>query len=403
MPKKDKSIKNIRRFDQIAINVNDRVQPDEVNVDHYVGLEHLDPDSLKIRRWGSPDDVGATKLRFKKGDIIFGRRRVYQRKLAVAEFDGICSAHAMVLRPKTDVVLPEFLPFFMQSDLFMNRALEISVGSLSPTINWKTLAKQEFALPPLEEQRRIAELMIKVTRLEQALEETKRKLEILAISTFEELIGLQFMKSDSEDVGKNSKYFGAVPSDWNEKQLNLLCLVITDGEHSTPKREESGIPLLSARNVFDGYLDLEDVDYISDETFTRLSKRVLPQMGDVLLTCSGTIGRACAVPKNLNFAMVRSVALIRPDPEKLDHQFLELFLWSRYAKRQIDSLTQQTAQGNLFQKAIRKIRLPLFSLEKQAEIVNSIQVQLNAQRKIHYRETEIKNFRKRMLETSLAI
>ncbi|MCA9974256.1 MAG: hypothetical protein KC413_00845, partial [Anaerolineales bacterium] len=110
------------RFDQIAKNVNERVEPGGVDVDHYVGLEHLDPDSLKIRRWGSPDDVGATKLRFKKGDIIFGRRRVYQRKLAVAEFDGICSAHAMVLRPKTDVVLPEFLPFFMQSDLFMNRA-----------------------------------------------------------------------------------------------------------------------------------------------------------------------------------------------------------------------------------------------------------------------------------------
>ena len=77
---------------------------------------------------------------FEKGDIIFGRRRAYQRKLGVAEFDGICSAHAMVLRSKPEVVLPEFLPFVMQSDLFMNRAVEISVGSLSPTLIWKTLA-----------------------------------------------------------------------------------------------------------------------------------------------------------------------------------------------------------------------------------------------------------------------
>ncbi len=88
---------------------------------------------------------------FEKGDIIFGRRRAYQRKLGVAEFDGICSAHAMVLRSKPEVVLPEFLPFVMQSDLFMNRAVEISVGSLSPTINWKTMAIQEFVLPPLPE------------------------------------------------------------------------------------------------------------------------------------------------------------------------------------------------------------------------------------------------------------
>jgi len=144
------------RFDQIAVNVADRAEPVDVDVDYYVGLEHLDSDSLKIRRWGQPSDVGATKLLFRKGDIILGRRRVYQRKLAVAEFDGICSAHAMVLRPRTDAVLPQFLPFFMQSDLFMSRALEISVGSLSPTINWRTLARQEFALPPLGEQRRIA-------------------------------------------------------------------------------------------------------------------------------------------------------------------------------------------------------------------------------------------------------
>jgi type I restriction enzyme S subunit len=150
------------RFDQMATNVTDRVDnPAEAVVERYVGLEHLDTDSLTIRRWGVPTDVEATKLLFRAGDIIFGRRLAYQRKLAVADFDGICSAHAMVLRAKREVVLPEFLPFFMQSDLFMNRALDISVGSLSlsPTINWKTLAMQEFALPPLEEQRRIAELL----------------------------------------------------------------------------------------------------------------------------------------------------------------------------------------------------------------------------------------------------
>ena len=102
------------RFDEIAILVNDKiVDPSKANVDRYVGLEHLDSDSLKIRRWGAPTDVESSKLVFKSGDIIFGKRRVYQRKLAVADFDGICSAHALVLRPKSDVVLPEFLPFFM--------------------------------------------------------------------------------------------------------------------------------------------------------------------------------------------------------------------------------------------------------------------------------------------------
>ena len=155
-------------FGDMATCVNDRIDnPADAGVERYVGLEHLDSDSLTIRRWGVPSDVSATKLRFQAGDIIFGRRRVYQRKLGVADFDGICSAHALVLRENPEVVLPEFLPFFMQTDIFMDRAKSISVGSLSPTINWTTLAEQEFALPPLGEQSRIADVLSAVTEASQ--------------------------------------------------------------------------------------------------------------------------------------------------------------------------------------------------------------------------------------------
>jgi hypothetical protein len=126
-------------FAAFAESVNERVEPADAAEDIYVGLDDLDSGDLHIRRWGKGSDVIGTKLRFRKGDIIFGRRRAYQRKLAVTEMDGICSAHAMVVRAKPEVVLPEFLPFLMMSDKFMNRAVEISVGSLSPTINWTTL------------------------------------------------------------------------------------------------------------------------------------------------------------------------------------------------------------------------------------------------------------------------
>jgi hypothetical protein len=106
----------------------ERAEPKDAQEEIYVGLEHLDPQCLHIRRWGKGSDVIGGKLRFRKGDIIFGKRRAYQRKLAVAEFGGICSAHAMVIRARPDKVLPEFLPFLMMSDRFMNRAVEISVG-----------------------------------------------------------------------------------------------------------------------------------------------------------------------------------------------------------------------------------------------------------------------------------
>lgn len=147
------------KFGDVAQNVVERADPAHTEADVYVGLEHLDSDTLHLHRWGHPSDVIGEKLVFKKGDIIFGKRRAYQRKLAIAEFDGICSAHAMVLRPKPERVWPDFFPFFLQTDVFMNRAIEISVGSLSPTINWGTLRDQEFALPPINEQKRIAELL----------------------------------------------------------------------------------------------------------------------------------------------------------------------------------------------------------------------------------------------------
>lgn len=156
----DRSTWRTVKFGEIAENVNDRVDdPKSAGVSRYVGLEHLDPGSLTVTRWGTPDQVEATKLRFKPGDVIFGRRRAYQKKVARADFEGICSAHAMVLRAKPGVVDPDFLPVFLSSDYFLNRAIRISVGSLSPTVNWKTLAAQEFELPPLADQRRIADLL----------------------------------------------------------------------------------------------------------------------------------------------------------------------------------------------------------------------------------------------------
>lgn len=147
------------RFDEMVQNISERVEPSQTDLDVYVGLEHIDPDSLHIKRHGHPSDVEGTKLRFYKGDIIFGRRRAYQRKTALATTDGICSAHAMVLKAKEDVIDPLFLPFLFHSKSFIDMAITISVGGLSPTINWKDIAKQEFLLPPKPKQKRLAALL----------------------------------------------------------------------------------------------------------------------------------------------------------------------------------------------------------------------------------------------------
>jgi len=155
----DKSSWETKSFGAMIDSITNRIDnPSESGVDRYVGLEHLDPGSMTVNRWGTPDQVEATKLIFNKGDVIFGRRRAYQKKVSMADFTGICSAHALVLRGKPGLIDPLFLPVFLSSDIFLDRAIKISVGSLSPTVNWKTLATQEFSFPPIKQQAEIAKV-----------------------------------------------------------------------------------------------------------------------------------------------------------------------------------------------------------------------------------------------------
>lgn len=176
-------------FEQIAFNISERVQPQETECEIYVGLEHLEPENLKIERKGKPEDVKGVKLKIYEGDIIFGKRRAYQRKVAVADFDGICSAHSMVLRTNETKIEKNLLPFFMQSDAFMNRAVQISEGSLSPTIKWKVLKTQEFTIPKLEKQKKIAETFIHFDKVISEIRQQKETLKNLKFKLLNEILG----------------------------------------------------------------------------------------------------------------------------------------------------------------------------------------------------------------------
>ena len=167
------------RFDKVAINISERVEPKKTLLTTYVGLDHLDADNLAIERTGTPDEVTGTKLKIYKGDIIFGKRRAYLRKIAVAHFDGIASAHSMILRANQNNIEKDFLPYFMQSNAFMSRAVQISEGSLSPTIKNSTLAKQEFTLPKKEKQKELVSVFKQFDTTMQQLKQQKTTLKNL--------------------------------------------------------------------------------------------------------------------------------------------------------------------------------------------------------------------------------
>lgn len=158
---------------------------------------------------------------------------------------------------------------------------------------------------------------------------------------------------------------------WNIKTFDELSYLITDGEHATPRRTVEGIYLLSARNILDHSIQLVDVDYIDQKEFERIAKRVIPQEGDVLISCSGSVGRCCSVPPDLKFQMVRSVALIR-FKEEINPVFAEYMITSDYLQEQINSSKTASSQANLFQGKIKGLKGIVPPIELQNQFANFV-------------------------------
>jgi type I restriction enzyme S subunit len=226
-------------------NIVEKIVPKDSDLTHYIGLEHLDSGSLHIKRFGDPSTLSGDKLKIYKGDIIFAKRNAYLKRAAVAEFDAIASAHSMVLRANPEVVLPEFLPFFMMSEVFWTKAIEISVGSLSPTINWKTLAKQEFLLPPKDQQAKLAELLW-------AADESMTCFELLLVkaqSAYVSYIEKALINKAGSYVKATA--LGEIVRGVGYKPKELL-------EH----KEDGAVVLLRSNNIQNGNLVLDNVHII---------------------------------------------------------------------------------------------------------------------------------------------
>lgn len=211
------------RFEEFVYNSTDKKKPVEEDRFTYIGLEHLDPGTLKVTRYGSDVAPIGEKLIMKEGDVLFGKRRAYQKKVGIAPFDGIFSAHGMVLRPKEDVIDTDFFPLFISSDYFLDAAIKISVGSLSPTINWRDLRILEFEIPPLETQRKLAKVLCSIN----ATMESYRKL----IIATEQLVKSQFIE-----------LFGRIDdeSSFPRKQWVEVLRIINGRDHK-PVTEENGL------------------------------------------------------------------------------------------------------------------------------------------------------------------
>ena len=174
-----------------------------------------------------------------------------------------------------------------------------------------------------------------------------------------------------------------IPDIWTFVRLQTICKKITDGEHKTPKRvtDYCGFFLLSARNVRDGYISLNDVDYVNKTEYLNISKRCNPVKNDILISCSGSVGRCCTVDDDNNYVMVRSAAMI--SPIQCNSKYIMYAIQSPMVQKQISEKIKQAVQANLFQGAIRELLIPVPTLEEQFRIVNQIETILPALKKLH--------------------
>jgi type I restriction enzyme S subunit len=198
--------------------------------ERYVGLEHLEPGDLRIRTWGNVADGVTFTTVFQPGQVLFGKRRAYQRKVAVADFAGVCSGDIYVLETKSSQnLLPALLPFICQTDSFFAHAVGTSAGSLSPRTNWTSLADFDFPLPPVEEQMRLVDILAAAVEAIEALETARNDTRTLLRS-----LSMDQFCRDGESRQPLARHYSVVSGQVDPKNSNYSDLPLIAPNHIEP-------------------------------------------------------------------------------------------------------------------------------------------------------------------------
>ena len=347
------------------------------------------------------DDVNTPKT-YPKETIIYPKNggALLTNKKRILLTDSVVDLNTGGYLPSPSLSLDYIYQYFLGIDF-----KDYQTGSTVPTLNQDRLQKSLIPIPPLSEQKKIVALLDDVlSRIDKVRENIERNIENAeeiyqkrlenvfhgaltsngSPDSVDELLAeIQKERETLIKAGKMKKEKPlppisddeipySIPYTWKWVKMASISTKITDGEHKTPKRVDKyqGYYLLSARNVCNGYLQLDDVDYVDEDEYNNISRRCNPQYGDVLLSCSGSVGRCAIVPDDNHYVMVRSAAMI--SPLCVDSKFLMYTIQSPALQTQIKNSSKQTAQANLFQEPIRNLLVPLPPLSEQKKIASHL-------------------------------
>ncbi len=356
----------IVQFGDVVAEVNESERnPLENGLDRYLGLDHIEPDCLFVERWGSldDDDVSFTK-RFRKGQVLFVKRRAYQRKSAVAEFDGICSGDILTFKPRGDELIPELLPFIVQSNGFLDHALGTSSGSLSPRTRWSQLRDFQFVLPTKDRQKQIAEVFWAHEEHLRAVRKVLRDIKV-----FRELLTTHLLGCGTKSEKPIKTACGKVPKSWQIVEMQDIISLTREPVQVAPQEfyHEIGV-----RSYGKGIFDKEAITGagIGNKRVFHLEPERLTM--NIIFAWEGAI--AITRPNHKGMIASHRFPLYRPIRNDVSLDFLLLYLLSPDGLRAIGAASPGGAGRNrtLGQQAFLKIKVPLPPISEQNSIVHLI-------------------------------
>lgn len=320
-----------------------------------VGLEHLIPEEITLTAWDEGSANTFTKM-FRKGNVLFGRRRAYLKKAAVAPFDGICSGDITVIEAKTDRLLPELLPFVIQNDALFNFAVGKSAGSLSPRVKWEHLKNFEFELPDMNKQKELAALLW-------AMDDTKKSYQKLIAAT-DELVKSQFIEMFGEPVA-NTKQLPV-------HQLTEYIEFLTSGSRGWAKyHSDAGEWFITIKNVKNCKVSVEEIQHITPPKNAE-AERSRVHEGDLLISITADLGRTGVVTKEVaehGAYINQHLTCIRLNKQALDPTYVAYFMESEAGKRQFFAKNLSSVKAGLNFDSIRTLKLMVPPLPLQQEFV----------------------------------
>lgn len=313
----DRSNWSLTTFGEVAIQQKESVDRENTDITRYVKGEHMCSEDLHLRDWGELKDeyLGPAFIRrFEEGDILYGSRRTYLRKVCIAPFEGITSNTTFVIKANEELIDKSLLPFVMLSEGFSEHSIRNSKGSVNPYVNWKDLAGYEFLLPPKVQQAQLAELLWSIDDVVENGVKVHKGLEV-------------FLSCHIGSFFKDRKCTFEALDDHADIKYGITL-------NSKRKNHEVSAPYLRVANVARDSISMEEVKLIG-ATETEIEKYSL-RTGDVLIVEGHAdikaIGR-CAIWSEEKEGMLHQNHLIRVRAtQRIKSEVISAYINSSYGQ-----------------------------------------------------------------------